>query len=477
MDLVEKARKQKLKEVATCEKELKRLYEEAFLDMHKKIATTNSNLWAMAYQKELADRISALTPKVQQKIQSHVLNSAKIGASPDITLFKLLGEREILQGLAKIPEEVTRELLSGKFYKDNLGLSQRVWAYAKQDKRGVDYIIQRGLIEKKSTLELAKDLEKYLDPNAKKDFEWRKVYPNAGYKSIDFNAYRLASTSITHAYQLSTIRCAEQNPFAEGVKWHSALSHRSCEICRDRHGKVYQPNEVPLDHPLGLCTTYCVITKSMEEIGKELREGIEKSEKSVAKTEKTVTPKKKEGKKKTKKESEIKKTLQEKNMDLATQKVLEYGKKTGNEGLIWLNDEGVEIIPFTTGTSNKVAVSRENMNYLKSLKKDSVISLHNHPSSSSFSPQDMDIACKLSSVKELRVIGHDGTKYFLRIGEGKRPDFYVIDDAYWNAKIKLDSKYYKMLKENNDQKLTWKEHSNEVVEMVAKQFGWEYRRE
>ncbi|MDO4721419.1 MAG: hypothetical protein Q4A78_12205 [Peptostreptococcaceae bacterium] len=271
--LVEEARKKKLKETVKCKKELAKLYAAAYKDIAGTIHATNPNIWAVQYQEELRKRIEKLNPALLKSIQGYIQNAASYGVAPEQGLFmNIPGAKahEIMANLAKIPEKVAQELIAGKFYQDGAGLSARIWNYSKQDRKGVDYIIRQGLLQKKSTLELAKDLETYLHPSAKKDFQWRRVYPNAGNKTIDFNAFRLASTSITHAYQLATIRAAKENPFADGIKWHSALSTRTCELCRSRHGQVFKMDEVPLDHPLGLCTTYSVITKSMEEIGAAL---------------------------------------------------------------------------------------------------------------------------------------------------------------------------------------------------------------
>lgn len=72
------------------------------------------------------------------------------------------------------------------------------------------------------------------------------------------------------------------------------------------------------------------------------------------------------------------------NFDKATSKALRYGKETGNECLLWLNEKGVEVVQVATGNSNSVAISQEAQKYLLNANKDSVISLHNHPRSSAF---------------------------------------------------------------------------------------------
>lgn len=277
LELVEEARQKKLILVDDCKQELSKLYLRAYKDINNKVFTKNSNIWAMQYRDELKKRTKELNPILYETVKNYAEKSADIGVYPEWALFsKILGDKdhEILNTLTRIPEEVVRELLNGDIYKDNQGLNKRIWRFQKENEQKIDYIIQRGLIEKKSTFELAKDLEMYVNPKAKKTFEWKKVYPNAGNKTIDFNAYRLASTSITHAYQMATIRAAQANPFSEGVKWHSVLSQRTCQLCKERHGKVFKAEDVPLDHPLGLCTTYSVITKSLKEISEELKKEV-----------------------------------------------------------------------------------------------------------------------------------------------------------------------------------------------------------
>lgn len=277
LELVEEARQKKLILVDDCKQELSKLYLRAYKDINNKVFTKDSNIWAMQYRDELKKRTKELNPILYETVKNYAEKSADIGVYPEWALFsKILGDKdhEILNTLTRIPEEVVRELLNGDMYKDNQGLTKRIWRFQKENEQKIDYIIQRGLIEKKSTFELAKDLEMYVNPKAKKTFEWKKVYPNAGNKTIDFNAYRLASTSITHAYQMATIRAAQANPFSEGIKWHSVLSQRTCQLCKERHGKIFKAEDVPLDHPLGLCTTYSVITKSLKEISEELKKEV-----------------------------------------------------------------------------------------------------------------------------------------------------------------------------------------------------------
>ena len=175
-----------------------------------------------------------------------------------------------------IPLDVLTEIKNGKIYDQKWYLSDAIWKDQKDKLRQIHNVVAQGVAAGKTTYEIAKDLEKFVDPHAKKDWAWSKVYPGSA-KKIDYNAQRLARTVIAHAYERATIRIAKNNPFSQGIMWHSALSERSCEICIERDGKVFQPDELPLDHPNGMCT-YSVVTPSMEEIADRLADWVNGAE-------------------------------------------------------------------------------------------------------------------------------------------------------------------------------------------------------
>ena len=175
-----------------------------------------------------------------------------------------------------IPLDVLSEIKNGKIYDQKWYLSDAIWKDQKDKLRQINNFVAQGVAAGKTTYEIAKDLEKFVDPHAKKDWAWSKVYPGSS-KKIDYNAQRLARTVIAHAYERATIRTAKNNPFSQGIMWHSALSERSCEICIERDGKVFAPDELPLDHPNGMCT-YSVVTPSMEEIADRLADWVNGAE-------------------------------------------------------------------------------------------------------------------------------------------------------------------------------------------------------
>lgn len=169
---------------------------------------------------------------------------------------------------------VLKELLSGKAYKDGGTLSERVWKRTEEFNSRVEDILSEGLTAKKGYYDIAKELEQYVKPSARKD---GKYVP--GKKTIDYNAYRLANTMITHSYQTALARVNERNPFIDGIEWVGGHNSRSCKLCKSRNGTIYAAKKsegrfttepLPLDHPNGFCKNIPYISDSLEDIGKRL---------------------------------------------------------------------------------------------------------------------------------------------------------------------------------------------------------------
>ena len=234
--------------------------------------------WALDYANELAIERIRLQKRLERSIKSNIGKASGYGVQFDLQMFSILAERlgiseRFKDVFSQIPLETVRPIMSGELYKDKRSLSERIWCLGDEFEKDVQYIINRGLIEYKSAVDLAKDLEQYVKEPAKRPTTWGKVYPNLKNKAVDYNAMRLARTSINHAYQTASIRSAERNPFVEGIEWHSALQHgRTCELCEERHGQVFPKDDVPLDHPNGLCTMIPYIPKTLDEVADELRE-------------------------------------------------------------------------------------------------------------------------------------------------------------------------------------------------------------
>lgn len=152
-----------------------------------------------------------------------------------------------------VKSNVIKSVINGEMYKDKHSLSNRIWKDLKKNQSSINTIIKEGLKNKDHPLDIAKKLEKYVNPSKAKEFKWSVVYPGSKTK-IEYNALRLARTSINHAHHQSVIEMAKRNPLVTHIEWLSAGAHgRTCEMCSNRDGKVYPIDKVPQDHPNGMC--------------------------------------------------------------------------------------------------------------------------------------------------------------------------------------------------------------------------------
>ena len=282
LKLCEEAQNKKLKLAKKQEKQIKQIYNDMYIKVSKKLSKVNPNTLSERYLEELKNElekeIRTIHRQVGKIIKKNIEKSSELANNVQLDFFMSINNQYNLNMkdtfssmFSKIPKDAMNEILFGKAYKDRKGLSERIWEYTNKFNKDIDYIIAEGIANKKSTYEIAKDLEKYVNPDVVKDWEWSKVYPRTN-KKVDYKAQRLARTAVNHACQQAQKRSCEKNPYVEGIRWISANSHgRTCELCRERDNQVFSVKDVPLDHPNGLCTTVPEIPMSLEEIGTELR--------------------------------------------------------------------------------------------------------------------------------------------------------------------------------------------------------------
>lgn len=280
-DLVAAAQRKRLQITRREQRQIARLFQEAADELHERINKPNTPPLTMSFCQSYARHLTHESEKMYSEIERIVENGIKDIAKSQVyvqqTFFgSLIPARyeigdKIAQTLNHIPEDTAKELMSGGIYKDFAGLSEKIWNYKEKFDKDIQYIIERGIIEKKSALDLSRDLEQYLQPGLKKPWAWAKVYPKSK-EIVDYNAQRLARTACTHAYQMAFQRATRDNPFITQYRWETSGGARVCDICREREGKLFDKDNVPLDHPNGMCTLTAVIEKSYDEIAAELRD-------------------------------------------------------------------------------------------------------------------------------------------------------------------------------------------------------------
>ena len=189
---------------------------------------------------------------IQSTITSAGEQAGSIAVDAGNKIMKLAG-LEIKGAYSYIPRQQVLNIASGKLYGDKWTLSQSIWKNGIRTKSDIQNVVAKGLTENKSIKDISDDLIKYVDPSARKPWDWSKVYPGTATK-VDYNAQRLARTMIQHSFQSSLVQSQRYNPFCKGVIWHSVGLHgRTCELCMERDGNVFPLKDLPLDHPNGLC--------------------------------------------------------------------------------------------------------------------------------------------------------------------------------------------------------------------------------
>lgn len=256
---------------------IKKLYRDVAKDLRQKAESlkdktnVSSIIRRQQLQKLKLQAYSAFDdvgPVLEGYIKEGVRDVSK-GVVIDVQKFLETSGLSIKEAFSNIPQEIVTAVSTGKVYEGSWSLSKAIWSDNKKTKKDIDEIIAKGIAENKSAYDIAKDLELYVRPDARKPWDWGKVYPGTK-RIIDYNAQRLARTLVTHAYQQSLIETAKKNPYVTGVKWLASNSSRVCEICEERDGKIFALKDVPLDHPNGMCTQVIVLDMSPKDIAKDL---------------------------------------------------------------------------------------------------------------------------------------------------------------------------------------------------------------
>lgn len=241
-------------------KRIQLIYKQSAQDIEKKLRNlpmrVPSDALKKLYLENLLKDINKSSDSFNRLIQSTIIGAGEQAGSIAVDagnkMMKLAG-LEIKGAYSYIPRQQVLNIASGKLYGDSWTLSQSIWKNGLRTKSDIQNVVAKGLTENKPIKDIADDLMKYVDPTARKPWDWSKVYPGTATK-VDYNAQRLARTMIQHSFQSSLVQSQRHNPFCRGVIWHSVGLHgRTCELCMERDGNVFPIKDLPLDHPNGLC--------------------------------------------------------------------------------------------------------------------------------------------------------------------------------------------------------------------------------
>ena len=237
--------------------------------------------WAKDIENEWGNKITHSVPAAEKKMQMLKLRAALRREAKHIAE---MTEREVTSSLyimsnhvvdamyanlaelgvnskllrasfSSIPTNVVENLVNGSVYgvKGSWSLSKAIWGDEEKTLSNLYKIVAGGIAENKSIYEIANELSKYVNPRAARQWNLKtkdgvRIYP----KKVDYAAQRLALTLSQHAYQQTIVQTTLKNPMVLGIRWR-ANGSRVCDICKARDRQVYPKNELPLDHPNGMC--------------------------------------------------------------------------------------------------------------------------------------------------------------------------------------------------------------------------------
>ena len=238
----------------------------------KKAPKVPSDRLRQHYLNELQKQLDAQLKNLGQDLESTIKDNMGLVSQSvcDANLdFLTQAGMPIAGAFSHVPDEIIRAIATGTVYEGNWSLSTSIWRGTRKAQEDIRSIIAAGVAENRSAYDIAKDLEKYVNPAARKEWDWNKVYPGTA-KKVDYNAQRLARTMVSHAYQQSFVRTTQKNPFVTEYIWLASNSDRTCDICAERDGKHFPKDDLPMDHPNGMCTFEAVIPDEMTDIADRL---------------------------------------------------------------------------------------------------------------------------------------------------------------------------------------------------------------
>lgn len=281
--LFEDAAKAKNAIIASQQKEIAKLYNDWANDIAERAKfyshkTTASAPLSERYYKELYKQMKATSQAVSDEvagiIKGNMYTIADSVVADNVRWLQNFGFSPdgLNAAFSHVPHDVVQMLVTGQVYQGGWNLSQRIWSDNQQTQKDIYQVMARGLAENKSIYDIAKDLESYVRPGAKKSWnpilamkntktgkiEYKRIYK----KQVDYNAQRLARTLAQHTYQQSFIATTKDNPFITEYIWHSNGS-RVCELCMSRDGVHFKKDELPMDHPNGMCVMEPAVVKDM----------------------------------------------------------------------------------------------------------------------------------------------------------------------------------------------------------------------
>ena len=231
--------------------------------------STASSVVSERQMKELKKQLTATSKEVSNeiynKIKTNMYTISDAVVADNVKWLQSFGFSAdgLNAAFSYVPDNVVRNLVTGQVYDGGWSLSKAIWSDNEKTLKDVYGIVAKGVAQNMSIYDIAKNLEAYVSPSERKS--WNITAPDGVKifkKAVDYNAQRLARTLVQHSYQQSFIATTQKNPFITEYIWHSNGS-RVCELCLARDGVKFKKDELPMDHPNGMCVMEPAVAENM----------------------------------------------------------------------------------------------------------------------------------------------------------------------------------------------------------------------
>ena len=272
------------------EKQIGKIYIKAFKDIEKKLEKCTDNKYRerllRAYQTQIYDELYPLIERGIIEITGAILNIQRESMT-ELLQEVLDNQTEIVDGKHKLQvivditnRRLVDQMVKGKIYYNGRGLDKMLWDVAKCAEDKLNLAITSCIAEGMGAVEMSQNLKEFATGG---HHTWsrnkikEKLGPGYARKysgGLDYEALRLARTTLTHQSQLATLATSKINPYMNAVIWHSDhQAGRTCQQCIDRNGTKYyiDKESVPLDHPNGMCWLEPAYSMTSEEIANDMK--------------------------------------------------------------------------------------------------------------------------------------------------------------------------------------------------------------
>ena len=233
-----------------------------------------------AYATQIYNELNDLVVKYNTQISKEIVQTQ----ADIITAFLDTDDKKFMAQVNKLVDvtnrKVVQQMIQGKVYHDGKGLDKRIWDSAKMSGDKISTAINSCIAQGMGAAEMSQNLKEFA-MGGHHTWSRNKIREKLGdgyarkYSGgLDYEALRLARTTLTHQAQISVINSSKVNPYMDAVIWHSDhQAGRTCQQCIDRDGTKYYLNKgsVPLDHPNGMCWLEPAYSMTPEEMAKDMK--------------------------------------------------------------------------------------------------------------------------------------------------------------------------------------------------------------